>query len=53
VQLENVILSDEKQAMIKNQGGLKIKQAVAVNDRCLLLIKDTKEVVVWGANERG
>ena len=30
-----------------------IKQAIAVQDRTLLLIKETNDVIVWGNNERG
>ena len=51
VNLDNVIDKDY-QLQIQNQGGISIKQAIAVNDRCMLLIKETNEVVVWGSNEK-
>ena len=52
VHLESII-EPEKQAQFKNQGGMRVKQALAVGDRNILLIQETKEVVVWGGNERG
>jgi alpha-tubulin suppressor-like RCC1 family protein len=32
---------------------MRVKQAIAVDDRCMLLIQDTKEIVTWGGNQRG
>jgi alpha-tubulin suppressor-like RCC1 family protein len=26
---------------------------MAIDDRCLLLIKETNEIVVWGSNDKG
>jgi alpha-tubulin suppressor-like RCC1 family protein len=39
---------------IQNSGaGMRIKQSMAVQDRCSLLIQDTGELVTWGNNEKG
>lgn len=46
-------IDKDKQLMIQNQGGITIKQAMAIDDRCLLLIKETNEIVVWGSNDKG
>ena len=52
VNLESIIDKDLL-FQVQNQGGITIKQAIAINDRCILLIKETNDVIVWGGNERG
>ena len=32
---------------------MRIKQSLAVQDRCFVLIQDTGEVISWGGNEKG
>lgn len=32
---------------------MRIKQAIAVEDRCFLLIQETNEIIAWGGNHRG
>lgn len=38
---------------ISNSAGPRIKQAKAVQDRCMILLEDTGDIIVWGSNEKG
>ena len=37
---------------VSSAGGLRIKQTKAVQDKCLVLLKDKEDVIVWGCNEK-
>jgi alpha-tubulin suppressor-like RCC1 family protein len=46
-------LPNSVQSQLANQGGIRIKQSLAVQDRCMLLIQDSGDIVCWGGNEKG
>lgn len=47
------IIEKDKHPALSSQGSMRIKQSIAVQDRCFVLIQGTGEVISWGGNEKG
>eukprot|EP00347_Sterkiella_histriomuscorum_P008181 403346072 len=59
-QSEVIIRQSSKAAQVflnENQdqfnSDIRIKQVVAAQDRCLILLNDSQDIIAWGGNERG